>query len=148
MLTFAQLLSMAPSGLYQLNGNWRSRALDKLCHLKGVRLFRIDGGDVHDKRRFLVRGAQAMGFPDGFGVNWDAFADRVTDLGWAPAGAYVVILGEMQDFAAQAPQAFRTALSILEEGARFWSERAVPFHVLVADEATAPAGALPVVRVP
>jgi len=148
MYSFAQLLSAAPSGLYRLNGDWRSRSLDKLCQLKGVELFRVDGSTVHDRRRFLAVAARAMRFPAWFGGNWDAFADAVMDLAWAPADAYVVILGDMQRFATRAPQAFHVALSILEDAAQFWSERGLPFHVLVADSEGAASDALPAVGVP
>ena len=147
MYSFAQLLAGAPSGLYRLNGDWHSRSLDKLCQLKGVRLVRVDGSSVHDRKRFLAAAARAMRFPAWFGGNWDAFADAITDLAWAPADAYVVVLGDMQRFATQAPQAFHAALSILEQAAQFWSERGVPFHVLVADREGAASAALPAVRV-
>jgi hypothetical protein len=148
MYSFAQLLSNAPSGLYQLTGDWRSRSIDRLCRLKGVRPLRIDGSGVHNKGRFLAVAARAMGFPDWFGANWDAFADCLTDLAWAPAGAYVVLLGDMQRFATHSPRDFHTALTVLEEAAQFWSERGVPFHVLVAAGAGPAGSALPVVRVP
>jgi hypothetical protein len=148
MLSFAQLLSRAPSGLYQLTGDWRSRSIDRLCRFKGVRLFRIDGARLHNKRRFLAVAARAMRFPGWFGANWDAFDDCVTDLAWQPAGAYVVLLGDMQRLATHAPRDFHVALIILEEAAQFWSESGVPFHVLVAAGAEPVASALPVVGTP
>jgi barstar (barnase inhibitor) len=148
MYSFAQLLSGVPSGLYRLNGNWRSCSLDKLCKLKGVELVRVDGRTVHDRQRFLAVAARAMRFPAWFGGNWDAFADAVMDLAWAPADAYVVVLGDMQGFATRAPRTFHVALTILEQAAQFWSERGVPFHVLVADGEGAASDALPAVGVP
>jgi len=145
MYSFSQLLAGVPSGLYRLNGDWRSRSLDKLCQLKGVQLVRIDGSTVRDRKRFLAVAARAMRCPAWFGANWDAFADAVMDLEWAPAGAYLVILGDMEPFAARAPQAFHLALTILEQAAQFWSERGIPFHVLVADTQGAASNALPAV---
>ena len=73
-----------------------------------------------------------MHFPAWFGMNWDAFEDCVTDLEWAPAGAYRVLLDNMGQFAQAAPQHFRTLLETLEAAARFWSERGVVFQVLVS----------------
>ena len=148
MVSFAQLLSHGPSGLYQLTGDWRSRSIDRLCRLKRVRLFRIDGARVHSKGRFLAVAADAMGFPEWFGGNWDAFHDCVTDLAWEPASAYVVLLGGMQRFATHALRDFYIALTILEEAAQYWSDTGVPFHVLVA-AGTEPMGdGLPVVSTP
>jgi hypothetical protein len=132
MYSFAQLLSSRRSGLYLFRENPRSDAMDKLCRLKGVRLFRVDASRARSKQRFLAAAARAMDFPDWFGANWDAFADCVTDLQWAPADAYVVLLENIQGFARRAPRDFRTALRILEEAAQFWNEAGVPFHVLVA----------------
>jgi hypothetical protein len=148
MLSFAQLLSREPSGLYQLTGNWRSRSLDRLCRLKSARLFRIDGARVNSKRHFLAVAAHAIGFPEWFDANWDAFHDCMTDLAWQPAGAYVVLLGDMQRFALHAPRDFHIALTILEEAAQFWSETGVPFHVLVAAGTEAAGNRLPVVATP
>jgi hypothetical protein len=148
MYSFAQLLSNAPSGLYQLTGDWRSRCIDRLCRLKGVRPLRIDGSGVHNKRRFLAVAARAMGFPDWFGANWDAFADCLTELAWAQAGASAVLLVAIPRFATHEPGNSHTTLTVLEEAAQFWSERGVPFHVLVAAGAGPAGSALPVVRVP
>ena len=143
MHSFAQLLCCRPSGLYLLIGDWRRGSIDSLCRLKRVRLFRIDGSSTYGKKRFLAATARVMEFPHWFGANWDAFADCVSDLEWAPADAYVVLLGDMHGFAARAPRHFYTALEILETAAQLWNEKGVPFHVLVAAEAD-PEGSLPV----
>lgn len=104
----------------------------KLCRLKGVRLFRVDGGRARTKQRFLEAAARGMDFPDWFGANWDAFADCATDLQWAPADAYVVLLENIQGFAGRAPRDFHLALRILGEAAQYWDEAGIPFQVLVA----------------
>jgi hypothetical protein len=134
MHTFAQLLSRVPSGLYPLSGDWHRGPIDRLCRLKGVRLFRIEGRSTYGRTRFLAAAARAMHFPRWFGANWDALADCASDLEWAPADAYVVLLGDMQGFATRAPRDFHIALEVLKEAAQFWNEKGVPFHVLVAAE--------------
>jgi RNAse (barnase) inhibitor barstar len=143
MYSFAALLSHGPSGLYQLAGDWKSARIAKLCRLKQARLFRVDGTHVLRKKDFLAAAAHSMQFPDWFGANWDALADCLTDLSWAPADAYVIVLGGMERFAGHAPRDFRTALEILEEAAHFWSGRDVAFRVLIATDGH---GALPVVK--
>jgi len=120
-------------------------AVQKLCRLKGVRLFRIDGKNVLTKGRFLAVAARAFDFPSWFGTNWDAFEDCMTDLQWVPASAYAVLLENIEEFAHRAPRDFGTALRILEAAAEFWSDHGVPFHVLVAGAQTASAP-LPQVR--
>jgi hypothetical protein len=148
MYSFAQLLSSAPSGLYALDGDWRSRSLDRLCRCKGVELIRLDGRTVGDRKRFLVVAARALGFPTWFGANWDAFADGLMDLAWAPAYAYVIVLGDMERFAMRAPPAFHLALTILEQAAQFWSERGVRFHVLIATGKGTTGEVFPAVHLP
>jgi Barstar (barnase inhibitor) len=145
MYSFAALLSHAPSGLYRLVGNWKSPRIARVCRLKQVRLFRIDGTHVLRKRDFLAAAARGMQFPAWFGANWDAFSDCLTDLSWAPGKAYVIVLEGMERFASRAPRDFHIALEILEESARFWSQRGAAFRVLIA---TGPGGhvGLPLVK--
>jgi RNAse (barnase) inhibitor barstar len=133
----AHLLSRGASGLYLLTGKGGPNALDRLCRLKGVLLFRIDGRRVLTKQRFLAVAGRALDFPNWFGTNWDAFEDCVTDLEWVRAPAYVVLLENMERFAERVPRDFDTALRILEAAAEFWSEEGVPFHVLVSGAQTA-----------
>ncbi len=135
----AHLLSRGRSGLYLLTGRPGLTAMERLCRLKGVRLFRLDGRNVLTKLRFLAVAARTLDFPSWFGANWDAFEDCVTDLEWVPAPAYVVLLENMERFAQRAPRDFDTALRILEAAAEFWSEKGVPFHVLVSGVQTASA---------
>jgi len=142
MYRLTDLLSRGQSGLYLLTGTLRPIVIERLCRLKGVRLFRLDGISVLTKKRFLAVAARAFNFPGWFGANWDAFEDCVTDLEWVPASAYVVLLEDMEGFAAHSQPDFLTALAILEAAAKFWSEQGIPFHVLVS-EARTDSGFLP-----
>jgi hypothetical protein len=128
----AHLLSQGRSGVYLLAGRHGPAAVERLCRLKRVRLFRIDGRNVLTKRRFLAVAARALDFPSWFGFNWDAFEDCVTDLEWILSPACVVLLENMEQFAQRAPRDFDIALQILEAAAEFWSGKAVSFHVLVS----------------
>jgi Barstar (barnase inhibitor) len=136
MERIAHLLSRGRSGLYLLTGGPGPAAVERLCRLKGVRLFRIDARNAVTKRRFLAVAARALDFPSWFGANWDAFEDCVTDLEWAPAPAYAVLLENMEWFAHRVPRDFDTALRILEATAEFWNEEGIPFHVLVSGAQT------------
>ena len=137
------LLTHAPSGLYRLKGNPRNPRIDALCRLKGVRLFRVDTRGARSKRVFLSACARTMSFPSWFGANWDALADCLGDLEWAPAVAYLVLLQDVGCFAAESPLQFHRALAVFEDAARRWSRRGTPFRVLVAGDRDG--GPLPVV---
>jgi hypothetical protein len=128
----ANLLSQGQSGVYLLTETRGATAVERLCRLRGVRLFGIDGMAVLTKRRFLAVAARAFNFPNWFGANWDAFEDCMTDLEWAPARAYVVLLENMERFAEHARPDFETALRVLEASAKFWSKEGIPFHVLLS----------------
>ena len=108
------------------------QALVTALEAAGWRVFRVDGAAVSDKATFLAACASALRFPRWFGGNWDALADCLTDLGWAPAPGYLVVLDGMERFAADAPHDWRTAREILADAAQQWRARGTPFHVLAA----------------
>lgn len=66
---------------------------------------RLDLTGVTDKPAFMDRCARALGLPDWFGRNWDALADCLGDLSWAPParGRLLVVTG-WRDFARAAPR--------------------------------------------
>jgi RNAse (barnase) inhibitor barstar len=89
-----------------------------------------------DKPAFLARIATALRFPDWFGHNWDALADCLADLSWLPAPGYVVVLDGIGDFRRAAPDAFATALDILDEACRTHAAHGIPLWFFIAREAT------------
>ena len=85
-----------------------------------------------DKADLLERTAQSMQFPAWFGHNWDAWFDCLADLGWHDrAPGYVVILRHAEGLRRAVPEAFDTALSILEDVARVWVTRGVAFRAFI-----------------
>jgi len=72
--------------------------------------------------------ARELAFPPYFGENWDALADCLTDLSWAPAEGYAILLSRLTGLAQQ--DCF-TALDVLDEAAIFWADNGVPFFVLM-----------------
>ena len=140
------LLRAAPSGLYRLQGNSKDPRIGQLCRLMGVCLLRIDAHAARTKRAFLRASARDLMFPSWFGANWDALSDCLTDLSWAPASAYLVLIDCLEAFATARPPDFHRALAIFEDAAGVWSDRGVPFHVLLASSTQS--SVLPAVLVP
>lgn len=98
----------------------------------GWRPFPLDGRGVRDKDSFLSRCAEAFGFPDWFGGNWDALEDCLNDLEWAPARDGRLVLYEAWSELADADQAsFRTALDVFAEAVAAWRDTATPMSVLL-----------------
>lgn len=67
-----------------------------------------------DKRGFLAACRRTFGFPDWFGMNWDALADSLSDVVVPPAGLVVPWRG-WGAMARMYPADFETAVDILGE---------------------------------
>jgi len=131
MYTLAYFLSRAPSGLYRLVGDRPPRNMRTLCRLSGVELLHVSAAQAHDKRRFLGAAARAMHLPAWFGMNWDAFADCLTDFAWKPGSTHVLLLSDVDGFAKRSPADFANALAVLADAASFWAQRGVRFLILI-----------------
>lgn len=98
----------------------------------GRRTFWLDGSQVHDKDAFLERCAEEFTFPSYFGHNWDALADCLNDLSWAPTTrGYLVVYDDWRELESAAPETFRTAVSVFESAVAFWQGTDTPMTVLL-----------------
>ncbi|MPY53240.1 barstar family protein [Streptomyces acidicola] len=93
----------------------------------------LDLAGVTDKSAFMDRCARALDLPDYFGRNWDALADCLGDLSWAPAarGRLVVVTG-WQEFALAAPHDWGIAQEVLGEAGDRWRDTETPLQVVLA----------------
>ena len=107
-----------------------------LADALGWRTRRISLAGCHDKNGLLARTAEALNFPDWFGNNWDAWFDCLVDLAWLPADGYVLVFEDADELRASSPEAFDTAVSILEDAAQVWTSRNVPYLVFVGQGGT------------
>ena len=128
MNSLAWLLGGGPSGVYRVTGRGSAARLRSLARLKRLKSFQVDCSRVHTKRRLLSVLARELAFPAYFGANWDALADCLTDLSWAPAEGYAILLSRLTGLA---QQDYFAALDVLEEAAIFWADNGVPFYVLM-----------------
>jgi len=96
---------------------------------RGWRMFHVDGSTVVDKRSFLAAMAAGCGFPAWFGQNWDALADALADLSWAPAPGYVLLFDQSQRYRAHAD--WTLVSEIFDEVVGRWAREITPFFVLV-----------------
>lgn len=118
------------SGVYVLAEGTSVADLEQFAHGKGLAFFLVDGKAAHSKQKFLNVCAHALGFPEYFGDNWDAFEECLTDLSWHDAAGYLVLLDNFESFFEQSPDDFHIALQILEDSAAFWSDNQKVFVVL------------------
>ncbi len=124
------LADASACGAYYVDANGREALADAAARLEFAYAV-IDLSDCRDKDAALARIAQALGFPDWFGGNWDALADCLRDLSWWPAPGYAFVLEHAHAWQEADPVGFDVLLEIGNEVAADWAEHGVPFWLLV-----------------
>jgi RNAse (barnase) inhibitor barstar len=99
---------------------------------RGTRLdvARIDLGGAADKDALLARLAEALGFPDWFGGNWDALEDCLADLSWRPGEGHVLLLERHGELSLDD---LGVLIDILSASAEYWRGRGRPFFAVFVD---------------
>lgn len=93
---------------------------------------RLDAVRYEDKEDLLLEMAQALRFPEYFGVNWDALDECLRDLSWWE-GPVVVILDNAQLLDART---LDTLAEIWRDAAQEWLERGRVFSLLISQVET------------
>jgi len=117
------------SGVYRSAG---SAEIEDAVRGTRLDLARIDLGGAEDKQALLGQLAQALGFPDWFGGNWDALEDCLCDLSWRPGEGHVLVFAGGADLPADDVGVLR---DVLAASAAFWAERGRPFFAVFTDPA-------------
>jgi hypothetical protein len=121
----ARLQDLNEAGFYRLNC-----PLDQLRAAvaeAGLDLFEADLVAVHTKQKFLTVVAQAIRAPKGFGNNWDALADVLSDFSWQPASGYVLLLRNGGESLGLPVTDHAIASQILSDTVDFWKSQGKPF---------------------
>ncbi|MGH4030520.1 barstar family protein [Actinomycetota bacterium Odt1-20B] len=92
---------------------------------EGWSTYALDLAGVRDKAAFMARCARDLALPDWFGRNWDALADCLTDLSWAPpARGRLIVVSGWQEYADAAPQEWGVAREVLTDAVAHWRDAA------------------------
>ena len=95
--------------------------------VQGHLVRRISLAACRDKRDLLRRIAEALAFPPTFGMNWDALADCLGDLGWLPpVGGYAWLFDHVEDLRNASASDFDTLCGVLDGACACWKERGTP----------------------
>jgi RNAse (barnase) inhibitor barstar len=97
----------------------------------GCLVQRVDLSRTCDKDEMLSAIGAALGFPEWFGHNWDAFNDCLLDMVWRPAEGYVTVLDHCDGIHGRAEADFVTLMQAFQSAAIEWREQDVPFWCLV-----------------
>lgn len=92
----------------------------------------VDLGGVTDKAGFLAGCAAGLEVPEPLGDDWDALADRLTDLSWLgePRG-YLVLVSGWSAFESAAPQEADSAAEVLGAAVGYWAVREAPLAAIL-----------------
>jgi hypothetical protein len=115
------------SGIYRINCDLSD--LRKAAAEADFALFDADMSAVQHKAEFLTVMAQAIAAPNWLGKNWDALADALGDLSWAPAQGFVLLLHNGGETFNLSANDYEIAQEILEENVSFWKQQGKPFWV-------------------
>jgi RNAse (barnase) inhibitor barstar len=106
-------------------------AIDAAATRVGLARWSVDLAGVRTKEALLAKLAERLGFPEWFGGNWDALNDVLAELAWEQPNGILLALEHAGDFAAADPEAFETALEVLDSVAESCYDEDIPFWVLV-----------------
>lgn len=120
------------SGFYRLEGE--VAGIERAARGEGLDFVRVGLLAVTDKAGLLGALAQALGFPDTFGSNWDAASDCLTDLSWRPAGGHVLVLDGVARYASADPAGWAVFAELVQDACAFWRGQKRAFIVVAAGE--------------
>jgi RNAse (barnase) inhibitor barstar len=126
----AILADASKAGVYHLPQTDKGELMSA-AKAAGLGGFRVNLAKAEDKGQMLAAIAEALGFPDWFGHNFDALADCLADMAWQPAEGYLVLLEHCDGIHGKAEEDFVSTLQIFEQAANDWREEGMPFWCLV-----------------
>jgi hypothetical protein len=129
--TLSELLQEEVSGVFQLTGKAGLEKINEVASGFDCSVFRVHGKTIGNKRDFLAATATSLNFPEYFGHNWDAFEECISDPDLTPNQTLIVIFDDMTAFVKNEPDQFKTALDILRDAAKTWSDAGKSLLVLI-----------------
>ncbi len=121
------LQNLSDAGCYRLGCS--EDDLRDAVYAAGFALFEADLKGVKGKKNLLNVLAHATGFPDEFGVNWDALVDLLCDLSWCEAPGYVLLLKNASPTLGLSANDREIAQDILDDTVVYWRQRGKPFWI-------------------
>ena len=119
-----RLQDAAKSGVYRTASD---AGLRDAAEAGALALVRIALGP---KATLMRNVAAALEVPAGFGANWDALEDSLSDLSWSSASSHVLVFENPDAM----PQGDRDVLlDVLQSVAEFWAGEGRPFFAVFVD---------------
>jgi RNAse (barnase) inhibitor barstar len=122
------------SGVYTITPGLNVGSIKKAAAACKLDFLQVDLKRVTSKADFLKKVAQALNFPEYFGMNWDALSDCLTDMSWRSASGYVLLFNNFQSFAENAPVDMRVIRHIFDSSVKYWKQKTVPFYIILSEK--------------
>ena len=128
----AMLAGRRPPGVYVWRSNTPTSEVAHAAEHARWRPFLLDGRAVTVKDQFLDALAAACESPNPVGRTWDAAAECLNDLSWAPATrGYLFVYDGWGMLARTEPDAWDRAKSVFEDACAHWAPTSTPLVVLL-----------------
>lgn len=88
--------------------------------------------NINSKEALLKSVGDALGFPDYFGLNWDALDECLMDLSWLDNRKIVLVLLDSKFAWSDIPLEMGGLTESWLNAASHWSKEKVPFHLVMA----------------
>jgi RNAse (barnase) inhibitor barstar len=106
--------------------------LDAAAADAGLARWSVDLAGVRSKEQLLAALAGRLPLPEGFGHNWDALNDALTELAWEQPNGIVLTLEHCGELAQADPETLEAALEVFDSVAEECYDEDIPFWVFVA----------------
>ncbi len=125
-----QLNRLAAAGCHKLD--FDVEILRDTVDKAGFAMMEADLKGVKGKKNLLIALAQASGFTDEFGANWDAMVDVFCDLSWHGAPGYVLLLHNISPSFGLSSNDREIMQDIFDDTVLYWRQRNKPFWIFFA----------------
>ena len=126
--------SYLSSGVYIINPGTSIGIIKKAAVEDGLEYLHVDLKKVTDKAALLKKVAQALRFPEYFGMNWDALGDCLMDMSWKPAAGYVLLFSNFKVFAKNNPEDMKIIGNIFDLSVNYWKQKEVSFYIILPEK--------------
>ncbi|MCI0686635.1 MAG: barstar family protein [Sporichthyaceae bacterium] len=127
----ALLVGRREPGVYRWESHLPAGDVAHAVAHAGWRAFVLDGRTVTEAADLHTAIAAACQLPDWYGRNWDALADCLADLSWAPARGWILLYEGWGMLARTDPDAWQAVRGVLLDTCRYWRGSTTPFAVLL-----------------
>lgn len=131
------LTGRVPPGVHLWPSSAEAGEIARTVAAAGWRFVHLDGAGVDDRAAFLTRIGEVLEFPATYGVNFDALADLLDDVGDGDADGTLLLWDAWEGFATD-ERWFPVARAVLAERAA--AEHLPPFVVLLRQGSEDPLG--------